>query len=154
MFRSIRKNNVRQHEQGTTLVVVLVLVLIGAILGIAAMKSGDVEVQLSNNNRFKEVTFRAAEAASDSLITIDNIIAVANNPATIITSDDSIDDAIDVDSEFKYLGVGIANGYSLGGDNGFSVLKFVSSSDASIEAPASRSGIVQGVERLTNSRGN
>ena len=154
MFRSKQKTDVLQREHGTTLVVVLVLVLIGAILGIAAMKSGDVEIQLSNNNRFKEVTFRAAEAGSDSLITIDNIIAIANEPARIITSQDSIDPAIDVDSEFKYLGVGIADGYSLGGANGFRVLKFVSSSDASIEAPASRSSVVQGVEKLTYSREN
>ena len=154
MFRSIRKTNALQHEKGTTLVVVLVLVLIGGILGIAAMKSGDVEVQLSNNNRFKDVTFRVAEAASDNLINITNIIKVANEPTLVVTSDASIDDAVDADAEFRYLGVGVADGYSLGGTNGFRLLKFVSSSDASISAPVSRSGVVQGVEKLTLSRGN
>ncbi len=144
----------RRREKGAALVVALVLVLVSTLLGVSAMQTSDIEAQLANNTRFQQISFRAAEAAADRLLTIDNIVTLANNPALEVTSTTSIETAVSVTAEFEALGDGPATGYSLGGQNGFRALKFFAIATASMENVDSTSGVIQGVERLTFSKEN
>lgn len=143
-----------RREGGAALVVALVLVLVSALLGVSAMQSSEIDTQLANNTRFQQTTFRVAEAAADRLLTLDNIITVANDSATVLESTVSINDKATVVSTFKAFGDGPATGFSLGGQNGFRSLKFVAMATASIDAVDSESAVVEGVERLTFSREN
>lgn len=142
------------RQQGAALVVALVLVLVSTLLGVSTMQSSDIETQLANNARFQQASFRAAEAASTSLLTVSNVVTLVNDSATSISSSDSIDSAVTVSADFKALGDGPASGYSLGGLNGFRSLKFIASATATIPDVDSTSRVVQGVKHLTNSREN
>ncbi|MFK7993631.1 MAG: PilX N-terminal domain-containing pilus assembly protein [Granulosicoccus sp.] len=146
--------NIQAREEGAALAVALVLVLVSTLLGVSAMQTSDIETQLANNTRFQQTSFRVAEAAADRLLTIDNIVTLANDSSAVVESTDSINDAATVVSEFKAFGNGPATGYSLGGQNGFRNLKFVATATATIAAVESESAVVQGVERLTFSREN
>jgi len=139
-MRDYSSINCDKKQDGAALVVALVLVLVSTLLGVSAMQSSDIETQVLNNNRFHEVTFREAEAASDRLLTVTNNTSI-NTEATI-------------ESEFKWLGDGPATGYSLGGQNGFMTLKFVSQASASIDTVDSVSVVRQGIEKLASSREN
>lgn len=142
------------RQEGAALVVALVLVLVSSLLGISAMQSSDIDTQMLNNNRFHQVAFREAEAATDRLLTLENIISVVSDASETVESTSSIDSNVSVSSSFKSLGDGPATGYSLGGQNGFRSLKFVAKATASISNVDSVSEIHQGVERLTFSREN
>lgn len=144
----------RHRQDGAALVVALVLVLVSTLLGVSAMQSSEIETQLANNTRFHQAAFRAAEAASDSLLTIENITTLVNDSSNPVASSSSIESKVNVSASFKPLGDGPATGYSLGGKNGFRSLKFVSTATATITAVDSSSRVVQGVKRLTFSREN
>jgi len=118
-MRDYSSINCDKKQDGAALVVALVLVLVSTLLGVSAMQSSDIETQVLNNNRFHEVTFREAEAASDRLLTLENISAVARDATASVTDNTSINTEATIESEFKWLGDGPATGYSLGGQNGF-----------------------------------
>lgn len=141
-----------KNEEGAALLVALVLVLVSTLLGVSAMQNSDIESQLTSNTKFQQTSFRAAEAAADQLLTIENIVLLANNPDTPVSSTDSINDVVGVTATFKALGVGPATGYSLGGSNGFQMLKYIAEATASIAAVDSTNSVVQGVERLSFSQ--
>lgn len=146
--------SVQRRQNGAALVVALVLVLVSTLLGVSAMQTSDIEMQLGNNTRFQQTTFRVAEAAADKLLTIENIITLANDSTAVVESTDSISTVATVESNFKAFGDGPATGFSLGGQNGFRTLKFVASATANIDAVDSESSVIEGVERLTFSREN
>jgi len=153
-MRDYSSINCDKKQDGAALVVALVLVLVSTLLGVSAMQSSDIETQVLNNNRFHEVTFREAEAASDRLLTLENISAVARDATASVTDNTSINTEATIESEFKWLGDGPATGYSLGGQNGFMTLKFVSQASASIDTVDSVSVVRQGIEKLASSREN
>ncbi|MFK8081657.1 MAG: PilX N-terminal domain-containing pilus assembly protein [Granulosicoccus sp.] len=142
------------NQRGAALVVALVLVLVSTLLGVSAMQSSDIEAQMANNTRFQQTAFRVAEAASDSLLTLPNIVTLVNDPTDTVETTSSIEANAYVTAEFVLAGSGPATGFSLGGQNGFRSLNFIASSTASIDAVDSKSGVVQGVNRLTPSRGD
>ena len=153
-MRDYSSINCDKKQDGAALVVALVLVLVSTLLGVSAMQSSDIETQVLNNNRFHEVTFREAEAASDRLLTLENISAVARDATASVTNNTSINTEATIESEFKWLGDGPATGYSLGGQNGFMTLKFLSQASASIDTVDSVSVVRQGIEKLASSREN
>ncbi len=61
-MRAIRN---QYHERGVILVLVLLLILAGTVVAIAAMTSSDVEMMISGNQRRQEQLFDAAEAGID-----------------------------------------------------------------------------------------
>ncbi len=139
------------RESGAALAVALVLVLISTLLGVSAMQVSDVESKLTNNEQYRHVAFRAAEAASEQLFTLSNLVTLANDSDSTITTTDSIDSRVTVAAEMRPLGDGPAAGYSLGGQNGFINLKFAATATATIPAVDSSTRVVQGVQRLTQS---
>ncbi|MFK7862034.1 MAG: PilX N-terminal domain-containing pilus assembly protein [Granulosicoccus sp.] len=143
------RSRCRRNENGAALIVALVLVLVSTLLGVSAMQTSGIETQLANNTRFQQTAFRVAEAASDSLLTIENITDVINQPGTVVESTTSIESKAQVVSKFRSLGEGPATGFSLGGQNGFRALKFVATATASIDSVNSESSVIQGIDRLT-----
>lgn len=142
----------KQHtsrESGAALVVALILVLVSTLMGVSAMQVSDVENKLVNNDKFRQVTFRAAEAASEQLFTMDNLVILANDATATVASSSSVDGRVTVAAQLKPFGEGPAAGYSLGGQNGFSSMKFVANATATLPAVDSSSTVVQGVQRLT-----
>ena len=138
-----------RRESGAALVVALILVLVSTLMGVSAMQVSDVENKLVNNNKFRQVAFRAAEAASEQLFTMNNLITLANDTTATVESTSSVDGRVTVAASLRPFGEGPAAGYSLGGQNGFSSMKFVSNATATLAAVDSSSTVVQGVQRLT-----
>ena len=138
-----------RRESGAALVVALILVLVSTLMGVSAMQVSDVENKLVNNNKFRQVAFRAAEAASEQLFTMNNLITLANDTTATVESTGSVDGRVTVAASLRPFGEGPAAGYSLGGQNGFSSMKFVSNATATLAAVDSSSTVVQGVQRLT-----
>ena len=138
-----------KSESGAALVVALILVLVSTLMGVSAMQVSDVENKLVNNNKFRQVAFRAAEAASEQLFTMTNLVTLANDATAVVESTSSVDGRVTVAAQLKPFGEGPAAGYSLGGQNGFSSMKFVSNATATLDAVDSSSTVVQGVQRLT-----
>ncbi|MFK7852764.1 MAG: PilX N-terminal domain-containing pilus assembly protein [Granulosicoccus sp.] len=139
----------KKNESGAALVVALILVLVSTLMGVSAMQVSDVENQLVNNTKYRQVTFRAAEAAGEQLFTMPNLITLANDFSATVESTNSIDPKVTVSASLQPFGEGPATGYSLGGQNGFSSLKFASNATATLPAVDSSSTVVQGVQRLT-----
>ena len=140
----------RRHEQsGAALLVAIVLVLISALLGISAMQDSGIENMLANNEKFQEQAFRTAEAASGSLLTEANFVALASNPTYIINTTHSIDTKVSISGELSSMGTGLSNGYSMGiGVGGSQTYKFSASGSAIINAVDSRSQVTQGMDRV------
>lgn len=152
MMKTIEQHHRHQmgtHQKGAALVVALVLVLVSTLMGVTAMQVSDVENQLVNNNKFRQVAFRAAEAASEQLFTIQNLVTLANETAPSVTSTTSVDTNVVIDAEIRPFGDGPATGYTLGGQNGFKTLKFVASATATMANVDSSSQVIQGVQRLS-----
>ncbi len=140
-------------QSGAALVVALVLVLVSTVLGVTAMRSSGVELQLVANDRYRETTFRVAEAAADRLPTIANITSLINGTAGYIESSATVDTAIDVSARLTDSGAANARGFSLGEDRpGFEMMKLTARAEASIEGVAARRAVVLGSERLIPSR--
>jgi len=139
-------------EKGSALLVSLILILVSTMMGITAMQLSDVGNQLVNNNKYTEMTFRTAEAASEKLLTVENLVILAAGNSAMVTSTDSIDSNVSVDAQISPFGEGPATGYSLGGQNGFKSVKFVAFASASMDNVESTSDVVQGVERLSLAR--
>ena len=142
-------SSLSQNESGTALVVALILVLISTVMGASAMQTSIMENKLADNEQYRQVAFRAAEAASEQLLTMSNLVTLANDTSSSVQSTDSVDTNVAVNAEFRALGDSPAIGYSLGGQNGFISMKFVSRANAKINAVDTASEVFQGVQRLT-----
>jgi len=62
----------QKSQSGSALFVALILVVVSTLIGITALESSGVEVQLVNNDLYREVSFRAAESGGDRLLTDTN----------------------------------------------------------------------------------
>ena len=71
----------RARQQGATLVVGLVLLLVLTVLGVSGMNTATMEVTMASNTQFQEDAFQAAEDGIDIAIAQRNYTTVA--PTTV-----------------------------------------------------------------------
>lgn len=73
-----------KNQQGATLVVTLIILLVVSWLGIASMRSSNLELKMAISSRDRAVAFEAAESA---LATIENNLAQTPIPYTSFSAD-------------------------------------------------------------------
>lgn len=136
-------------QQGTTLIVVLLLVLVSTLLGISAFEDSGVTAQLVNNDRQREVAFRAAEGASNRFVTAANITTLMSSGSNTMSDTTSIISNATTTSSMQLDGVGLSRGFSMGeGIGGLAPYKFTSTTSVELTGVKATSTIVRGAERL------
>ncbi len=68
-------NSSPKSQQGVTLFVALIMLVIISLLGVTALKNASIEEQMSSNLYQKNITFQASESAVESTITNTALIA-------------------------------------------------------------------------------
>ena len=139
-------NHLAVRERGSVLMVAMIMIFMLSILGVSAMRGASLEGQLASNAVHKEITFQAAESASDAVLAIDGKLE------SIICDDDSQTMAQDAlgqsaeqqtESVLEYGGRTAAMGYSLGGP--ISARRFVVTGTSSLPDVHTSTTIVQGM---------
>ena len=60
----------RNRERGAALLVAMVMIFVLSILGVSAMRGATLESRLADNALHKEMTFQAAESATDAVLAV------------------------------------------------------------------------------------
>jgi type IV pilus assembly protein PilX len=81
MMKNIRYQSTLSSQQGATLVVGLVLLLVLTVLGVSTMNTATMEVTMAGNTQFQQDAFQAAEDGIDIAIAQRNYTTVA--PTTV-----------------------------------------------------------------------
>ncbi|PID60958.1 MAG: hypothetical protein CSB44_08775 [Gammaproteobacteria bacterium] len=126
--------------------VAMIMIFMLSILGIASMRGASIEGQLATNAVHKEITFQAAESASDAVLATENALEkqICKTKARVIEKTDLNQNTEQKTSaSISYGGRGLALGYSLGGPIG--ARRFVVTGSSSIEAVNTSSEISQGI---------
>lgn len=134
------------RQGGSVLMVAMIMIFMLSILGVAAMRGASLEGQLASNSVHKEITFQAAESASDSVFSqpgkLESIIC---NDALETLSQNVLGQSAEqvTDSVLEYGGRAAAIGYSLGGP--ISARRFVVTGTSSLPGVNTSTTIVQGM---------
>lgn len=73
-----------KKQQGATLFVALIILVVVSLIGVTAMKNANVEEQMASNLYLKNLTFQASESAVESTINNTWLIQQAmNSPAPV-----------------------------------------------------------------------
>jgi hypothetical protein len=134
------------RQRGSVLMVAMIMIFMLSILGVSSMRGASLEGQLASNAVHKEITFQAAESASDA------VLAIEGKLESVICSD--TDESIDQNelgqsteqvtgSVLAYGGQTAAMGYSLGGPIG--ARRFVVTGTSSLPDVSTSTTIAQGV---------
>lgn len=139
-------NHVAVRQQGSVLMVAMIMTFMLSILGVSAMRGASIEGQLASNAVHKEITFQAAESASDA------VLAISGKLESIICND--TDEALSQNqlgqsseqitgSVLEYGGRAAAMGYSLGGP--VSARRFVVTGTSTLPDVHTSTTIAQGM---------
>jgi|GEM_PF-5834936 len=142
----------RKRSKGAAMLVTLILLLVSTLLGLGVMRGANEEQQLVSNVFFKELSFRAAESASQIMINDTQLLADALEPAnengiseTVVLPNNNVLS----EGKIKFAGSGLARGFSVGvGNAGFQVYKYDLSGTATVTDVNAATTIAQGVKRL------
>ncbi len=78
--------NSLQNQQGVTLLVAMVILILVSLIGVTALKNASVEEQMSANLYQKNLTFQASESAVESTINDKNLQRQVLTSATSVSS--------------------------------------------------------------------
>ena len=147
-------------QQGTVLIVSLLILLAMTALALAASSSANLELRMASNNQDINTTLQAAESAVEA--TVGNITLMGK----ALSSNTPISQAIRLDSNFDaanqpvsssaevtYMGTGNLDGYSAGiGQNGFVSYNFEAKGTGSMQGNVT-SVTSQGMYRIMSGGG-
>ena len=135
-----------QNQQGATLFVALIILVLVSLIGVSAMKSAHVEEQMASNLYQKNLTFQASESAVESTIEDHTLIAnaLASNTPVQQTVPVPIPNTTATVS-YASTGAGMAVGSSA---NLFSGLRLLITATGQITEMNARTVTVHGVVRL------
>lgn len=112
----------QKRQEGTALLVSIVLIFMLSVLGIGAMRDATLEGQLAANALQKEVTFQSAESATDVIIEISDAsdanaieMVICQDESVINLPDFSVADVQETTVSTKYTGLSLPPGWSIGG---------------------------------------
>lgn len=135
------RTGVPGRQDGAALVVALILVLVSTLLGVSVMESSTIEVQLANNEEFRESVFRTAEAASEAALDTLDVTTVLAAGGSATPAIDSIDSRVAVSTEQRIEGLAHVVGSSFGTFQNYLVS---SSATARVDALGARRTVTQG----------
>ena len=108
-------------QNGSVLIVSLIILLVMTVLGLAASGSANMEVRMAGNNERINTTLQAAESAVEATINDVNLLGQALDSTTAINQTIRLDSAYDaanqpVESQARisYVGQGGMEGFSIG----------------------------------------
>jgi len=139
----------RTSQKGTTLVVVLILVLVSTLLGISAFEDSGITAQIVDNDQQREVAFRAAESSSNQFVTAANINTLMTSGSNTLANTDNVIANVTTQSSMSLDGVGLPRNYSLGeGIPGLAPYKFSASTTVQLNGVRAEATILRGAEQL------
>jgi len=140
MQRSIAK------QQGATLFVALIILVLVSLIGVTAMKNANVEEQMASNLYQKNLTFQASESAVES--TINNTTLIAQAMSSNVPIQQNVQVPIPNTTatvSYASAGAGMAVGSSA---NLFSGMRLMITATGQIPNLNARTVTVHGVVRL------
>ena len=115
------KTHGQYRQNGSVLIVSLIILLVMTVLGLAASGGANMELRMAGNNEHINTTLQAAESAVEATITDVNLLGQALNSATPISQDirldsnyDAANQPVNSTAKISYVGQGNMDGYSLG----------------------------------------
>ena len=143
--------NVRNlsSQQGTALLVALVLIFMMTVLGLTAMRESSLEKRMTTNSVHRSTAFQAAESATELTINnLDNLNAAfaANGGEVTVNIPQPSKTELVLEGEIKFTGNGLPDGFSSG--SGFTTLRYSIEGRADIDSVQSSSRVSQGINRL------
>lgn len=135
-----------QKQQGTTLFVALIILVVISLIGVTAMKNANIDEQMASNLYQKNLTFQASESAVESTLNDTTLIQQAissNAPVTQAVSVPIPNTTATV--SYSAVGSGLAVGSSA---NLFSGTRFMITATGEIPDLNARTVTVHGVVRL------
>ena len=134
------------RQDGAVLMIAMIMIFILSILGVAAMRGASLEGQLASNSVHKEITFQAAESASDSVFSTDGKLeSMICKDETETLSQNILGQSSDqiTDSVLEYGGQTVLLGNSINGP--ISNRRFVVTGTSSLPGVNTSTTIVQGM---------
>lgn len=126
--------------------VAMIMIFMLSILGVSAMRGASIEGQMASNAVHKEITFQAAESASDAVLAISGKLeSIICNDTTETMSQTALGQSSDqiTESVLEYGGRAAALGYSLGGP--ISARRFVVTGTSTLPGVHTSTSIAQGM---------
>lgn len=139
------------HKQsGAVLVISLILLLVLTIIGVSSMRSATLEEKMAANNMNYGITFHAAESAiENALDDTDSLVQAILSNNTVQVNLNIGDTSVSSSANVKYLGAGIAYGFSIGqNSSAFSSYRFDATGTASRTNTGANISMSQGVRRI------
>jgi len=152
-INQLSKGNHRK-QQGAALLVSLVMIFILSLLGLTSMRSSTLETRMAANSIEKDITFQAADSASEIVLQVEQNLAnviCSDTPTQTQITNINHDEKLETEAEVSYGGETVAVGYSL--DSGFSALRFTATGTSTMTATGTATSITQGVMILA-AKGN
>ena len=135
-----------QKQQGAALIVSMVLIFLLSILGLTSMRSSTIENRLVGNSLEKDVTFQAADSASELILAVEsNLIDVVctDQPVNTELQEISHDGQLQTSASVAYGGQAPAVGYSL--DSNVASYRFTATVTATLTDSGTSTAVTQGV---------
>ncbi|OED36354.1 hypothetical protein AB833_27410 [Chromatiales bacterium (ex Bugula neritina AB1)] len=144
-------NSLPKNQQGATLFIALIMLVIISLLGVTALKNASIEEQMSSNLYQKNITFQASESAVES--TINNASLISQ----VLTSTTPINQTVSVPipnatANVTYTSTGV--GPSIGNSQQFGGQRIMITSTGQIAAVNARTVTIHGIVRTVPNLGN
>jgi len=141
-------------QQGAALLIALIMLVILSMIGLTNMRSSALETRMAANSIEKDITFQAADSASE--IALQNEQALSDKICSKTSLKSQINNInhggqLATDAEITYGGVAAAVGYSL--DSGVSAFRFTSTGTSRMNETGTSTSITQGLVIL-GAKGN
>ena len=138
--------NSMQKQQGATLFVALIILVVISLIGVTAMKNANVEEQMASNLYQKNLTFQASESAVESTINNTALIQQAMTSNAPVVQDVQVP-IPNTTATVSYASVG--SGMAVGSSaNLFSGMRLMITATGRIADMNARTVTVHGVVRL------
>lgn len=134
------------RQQGATLIVAMVLIFLLSLLGLTSMRSSSLEHRLVGNTLEKDLTFQAADSASELILAVEsNLIDVVCTDEPMQTTLDSIshNELVQSSASVSYGGQTPAVGFSI--DSNIANYRFTATGTATLTNSGTRTDVTQGV---------
>ena len=142
------RNSIVSSERGSALMIALILLLVGAIMGVTAMQSSSMDFTMASNTIQSKVVHQAAESATELALNSTDNLSLSYDEGM----DGQYETALDLENfpkvtgsaNIRYVGSGMVPGSSAGVFEG---LRFEVYGTANIVNEA-RAGVTQGAVRV------
>jgi len=145
----------RHSQRGGALLVAMIMIFMLSVMGVSAMRSSTLEKRMAVNAIQSSTTFQAAESAADLALndadSMDMAINIGIDQPALVLPIPAVraDIGLESTSTLRYMGVGHAEGFSMGeGASTFISHRFVASGVSAIESVRSQSSVEQGAYRV------